>query len=144
MKKIYSTPNFDFFSPEYSELELDYAGSIKAGFPSPAEDFSQDKIDLNKLLIKHPDATFYAKVRGSSMIEDFSEGDLLIIDRSVEYSDSKIALCFVDGEFTLKRIKYLGDKCYLTPSNEDFPLIEVSADSNSQIWGIVTYSIKKH
>lgn len=144
MKIINTTSNFEFYSPEYSELELNYAGNIKAGFPSPAEDFSHDKIDLNKLLIKHPDATFYAKVKGSSMTEDFNEGDLLIIDRSVEYSDNKIALCFIDGEFTLKRIKYQDDKCYLSPSNEDFPLIEVSINSNAQIWGIVTYSVKKH
>lgn len=144
MNKIHSSPNFDFFSPEYSELRLDYVGNIKAGFPSPAEDFSNDKIDLNKLLINHPDATFYAKVKGNSMTEDFEEGDLLIIDRSVEYSNNRIALCFIDGEFTLKRIKYVDDKCFLAPSNEDFPLIEVGPESNSLIWGVVTYSIKKH
>lgn len=144
MKKIQSTPNFDFYSPGFSELELDYVGNIKAGFPSPAEDFSREKIDLNRLLIKHPDATFYAKVKGNSMTEDFEEGDLLIIDRSVEYSNNRIALCFIDGEFTLKRIKYLDNKCFLAPSNEDFPLIEVSPESNSLIWGVVTYSIKKH
>lgn len=144
MNKIHSSPNFDFFSPKYSELELDYVGNIKAGFPSPAEDFSNDKIDLNKLLINHPDATFYAKVKGNSMTEDFEEGDLLIIDRSVEYSNNRIALCFIDGEFTLKRIKYVDDKCFLAPSNEDFPLIEVGPESNALIWGVVTYSIKKH
>lgn len=144
MNKIHSSPNFDFFSPKYSELRLDYVGNIKAGFPSPAEDFSNDKIDLNKLLINHPDATFYAKVKGNSMTEDFEEGDLLIIDRSVEYSNNRIALCFIDGEFTLKRIKYVDDKCFLAPSNEDFPLIEVGPESNALIWGVVTYSIKKH
>lgn len=125
-------------------MELDYAGNIRAGFPSPADDFTQEKIDLNKLLIKHPDATFYAKVKGNSMTEDFNEGDLLIIDKSVEYSDNKVALCFVDGEFTLKRIKYVEGRCFLTPSNRDFPLIEVSPDSNAMIWGVVTFSIKKH
>lgn len=144
MKKIYSSQQFDFYSPEYSEMELDYAGNIRAGFPSPADDFTQEKIDLNKLLIKHPDATFYAKVKGNSMTEDFNEGDLLIIDKSVEYSDNKVALCFVDGEFTLKRIKYVNGKCFLTPSSESFPLIEVSPESNAMIWGVVTFSIKKH
>jgi len=108
---------------------------VNAGFPSPAEDFSREKIDLNKLLIKHPEATFYAKVKGSSMRGDFSEGDLLVIDRSVEYSDNRIALCFIDGEFTLKRIRYIDGKCFLTPSNDDFPLLEVNPESNSLIWG---------
>lgn len=144
MKKIYTSPGFDFYTPEYSDLELGYVGSIKAGFPSPADDFTQEKIDLNKLLVRHPDATFYARVKGDSMTGDFNEGDLLVIDRSVEYSNGKIALCFVDGEFTLKRIKYVNDKCFLSPSNGDFPLIEVCPESNSQIWGVVTFSIKKH
>ncbi len=144
MQKIHSTSYFDFYSPEFSELELSFAGDVNAGFPSPAEDFSRDKIDLNKLLIKHPDATFYAKVKGNSMTGDFSEGDLLVIDRSVEYSDNRIALCFIDGEFTLKRIRYIDGKCFLTPSNDDFPLLEVNPESNSLIWGVVTYSIKKH
>lgn len=144
MNKIDSSSNFDFYAPEYSDLELEYVGNIMAGFPSPADDFTYDKIDLNKLLIKHPDATFYARVKGNSMTEDFDEGDLLIIDRSVAYSNNKIALCFVDGEFTLKRIKYIDEKCFLTPSNNDFPLLEVSPESNSQIWGVVTFSIKKH
>lgn len=144
MQKIYSTGDFDFYSPEFSALELGFAGDVHAGFPSPAEDFSREKIDLNKLLIKHPDATFYAKVKGNSMTGDFSEGDLLVIDRSVEYSDNRIALCFIDGEFTLKRIRYINGKCFLTPSNNDFPLLEVNPESNTLIWGVVTYSIKKH
>lgn len=144
MEKIFSSSNFDFYSPDFSELELDYVGNIRAGFPSPAEDFSDDRIDLNKLLIRHPEATFYAKVKGNSMTEDFQEGDLLIIDRSVEYAENKIALCFIDGEFTLKRIKYVENKCFLAPSNEEFPLIEVSEGSNALIWGVVTYSVKKH
>ena len=126
MQKIHSTRDFDFYSPEFSELELDFAGDVHAGFPSPAEDFSREKIDLNKLLIRHPEATFYAKVKGNSMRGDFSEGDLLVIDRSVEYSDNRIALCFIDGEFTLKRIRYIDGKCFLTPSNDDFPLLEVN------------------
>lgn len=144
MEKIFSSSNFDFYSPDFSELELDYVGNIRAGFPSPAEDFSDDRIDLNKLLIRHPEATFYAKVKGNSMTEDFQEGDLLIIDRSVEYAENKVALCFIDGEFTLKRIKYVENKCFLAPSNDEFPLIEVSEGSNALIWGVVTYSVKKH
>ena len=115
-----------------------------AGFPSPADDFTFERIDLNKILIKQPEATFYARVKGQSMTSDFQEGDLLVIDRSVEWSNNRIALCFVDGEFTLKRLKIEGDKCFLMPSNGEFPVIEVTDDNEVVVWGVVTYSIKKH
>lgn len=119
-------------------------GGIVAGFPSPADDFVYESIDLNKLIVKHPDATFYARVRGQSMVGDFMEDDLLVIDRSMEWTDNKIALCYVENEFTLKRIKIENGKCFLIPSNSDFPIIEVNDDKDVIIWGIVTYSIKKH
>ncbi|WP_019540552.1 LexA family protein [Proteiniphilum acetatigenes] len=142
MKKVYSSRQFDFYLPEFSKLELDFAGNIAAGFPSPAEGLSDDRIDLNKLLIKHPDATFYARAKGLSMNNDFQEGDILIIDRSEEWSDNKIALCFVDGEYTLKRISIKDGKCLLIPSNEVFPVLEMN--SEVIIWGIVIFSIRKH
>ena len=142
MKKIYSSPEFDFFLPEYSSLELDFVGSVAAGFPSPAEGLEENRIDMNKLLIKHPDATFYARAKGESMNKDFQEGDILIIDRSEEWSDNKIALCFVDGEYTTKRIRIKDGKCFLIPSNDGFPVLEMS--SEVIIWGIVTYSVRKH
>lgn len=142
MKKIYSSPEFDFFLPEYSSLELDFVGSVAAGFPSPAEGLTENRIDMNKLLIKHPDATFYARAKGASMNKDFQEGDILIIDRSEEWSDNKIALCFVDGEYTTKRIRIKDGKCLLIPSNDGFPVLEMN--SEVIIWGIVTYSVRKH
>lgn len=94
--------------------------------------------------MKHPDATFYARVKGQSMTGDFMEDDLLVIDRSMEWSDNKIALCYVDNEFTLKRLKIEGGKCFLIPSNDEFPIIEVNEVNSVVVWGIVTYSIKKH
>ena len=142
MKKIYSSSEFEFFLPEYSKLELDFVGSVAAGFPSPAEGLTENRIDINKLLVKHPDATFYARAKGSSMNKDFQEGDILIIDRSEEWSDNKIALCFVDGEYTTKRIRIKDGKCFLIPSNDGFPILEMS--SEVMIWGIVTYSVRKH
>lgn len=78
------------------------------------------------------------------MTSDFDEDDLLVIDRSLEWSDNKIALCFIDGEFTLKRLRMYGDKCYLVPSNSEFPLIEVKGENEVVVWGVVTYSIKKY
>lgn len=144
MKSIYKKDRLEIFTPDISGLELPYVGGVVAGFPSPADDFVYESIDLNKLLVKHPDATFYARVRGQSMTSDFHEDDLLVIDRSVEWGDNKIALCYIENEFTLKRLKIDGDKCFLVPSNSDFPLIEVKDDNDVIVWGIVTYSIKKH
>lgn len=144
MKVIYKSESLEIFTPDTSSFELPFVGSVVAGFPSPADDYVFESIDLNKILIKHPDATFYARVKGQSMTSDFDEDDLLVIDRSLEWSDNKIALCFTDGEFTLKRLKVEGDKCYLVPSNKEFPLIEVNDESEVVVWGIVTYSIKKH
>ena len=105
MKPIYKSKNIELFIAQVSDLKLPYVGGIVAGFPSPADDFTFERIDLNKILIKQPEATFYARVKGQSMTSDFQEGDLLVIDRSVEWSNNRIALCFVDGEFTLKRLK---------------------------------------
>lgn len=144
MKPIYKSKNIELFIAQASDLKLPYVGGIVAGFPSPADDFTFERIDLNKILIKQPEATFYARVKGQSMTSDFQEGDLLVIDRSVEWSNNRIALCFVDGEFTLKRLKIEGDKCFLMPSNGEFPVIEVTDDNEVVVWGVVTYSIKKH
>ena len=144
MKSIYKSDSLEMFTPDISGLELPFVGGIVAGFPSPADDFVYESIDLNKLLVKHPDATFYARVRGQSMTEDFTEDDLLVIDRSVEWTDNKIALCYIENEFTLKRLKVEEGKCFLVPSNSDFPVIEVNNDNNVIVWGIVTFSIKSH
>ena len=144
MKSIYKSDTLEVFTPDISGLELPFVGGIVAGFPSPADDFVYESIDLNKLIVKHPDATFYARVRGQSMTGDFTEDDLLVIDRSVEWTDNKIALCYVENEFTLKRLKVEDGKCFLVPSNNDFPVIEVNEDNNVTVWGIVTFSIKSH
>lgn len=124
-------------------LEIPFVGDIKAGFPSPAEDFAASAIDLNKYIVKHPSATFFARVNGDSMNSDFSEGDLLVIDKSLDPVDGRIAVCFIDGEFTVKRIKIEKDKCLLIPSNSNFPILEVNENNNFMIWGIVSYVIKK-
>ena len=136
--------NLEFYSIEKnSDIQIEFVGSIKAGFPSPANDFLKDKIDLNKYVSLHPDATYYAKVNGLSMEGEFSDGDLLVIDKSLDPIDGKIAVCYIDGDFTVKRIKIEGNKCLLIPTNSDFPTIEVTESNQFQIWGVVSYVVKK-
>jgi DNA polymerase V len=144
MKKELNTQKIELIQPESSEQKYPYIGNVQAGFPSPADDFFHDYISLDELLVDHKETTFFARVSGSSMGNDFSDGDLLIIDKSLDWEENKIALCFIDGEFTLKRIKLKDGKCYLVPSNKDFPLIEVNYEQGVTIWGVVKYSIRKH
>ncbi|WP_108822307.1 LexA family transcriptional regulator [Dysgonomonas sp. Marseille-P4361] len=119
-------------------------GGIKAGFPSPAQDFMDLSIDLNKELVKHPSSTFYGRVSGDSMIDaGIYDGDILIIDKSLEPKDGDMAVCFIDGEFTIKYIKIEEKVIWLVPANENYKPIKATEDNDFLIWGIVTYSIKK-
>ena len=120
-------------------------GGISAGFPSPAQDYIDLKIDLNKELIANPSTTFYGRVRGVSMIDaGISNGDILIIDKSIEPKDGDTVVCFIDGEFTLKYIKKDGEVVFLVPANEKFKPIQITEENNFCIWGVVTYSIHPH
>ena len=137
----------DIFKPDLStSLALPYAdGGIKAGFPSPAQDYISESIDLNRELIRHPAATFYARVDGDSMIGDGIEsGDILVVDRSIEPADGDLAVCSIDDEFTLKRISLRAGSIWLIPSNERFDPILVTPEHNFMVWGVVTYTIKQH
>lgn len=144
-RKIVSNKQLDFLRvDEQSEVLILYVGNINAGFPSPADDYLELKIDLTRELVKHPEATFYARVRGKSMINaGLDDGDVLIIDRSLEPTDGKIAVCYIDGEFTIKRLKVEKDICWLMPENEDFSPIKVTEENDFIVWGIVSYIIKK-
>lgn len=145
LKNLHNTKVFDFYAPDYStELELPYVDvGISAGFPSPADDFLELTIDLNKHLIKHKDSTFFAKVKGHSMKNaGIFDGDLLIIDKSLAPQDGKIAICQIDGEFTVKRIKKENDVVWLIAENEDYKPIKVTEENELMIWGIVIHSIK--
>jgi DNA polymerase V len=146
LKSIHSSPTLEFYIPDYStELSLPFVDAgIKAGFPSPADDFIELSIDLNKHLIKHKDTTFFATVKGHSMKNaGIYDGDLLIIDKSLEPQNDKIAICQIDGEFTVKRIKIEQNVVWLIAENEDFEPIKVTPDNELIIWGMVTASIKK-
>lgn len=129
-----------------TSLPLKYADEgIRAGFPSPAQDYLEQAIDLNKELIKHPASTFYGRVIGDSMRDEgIEEGDILIIDKSLELLDDDLAVCFIDGEFTVKRVRLETDAAWLVPSNPDYPLIKVTKDNDFIVWSIVTYTIKKN
>tara|TARA_Y100000739_G_C20388036_1_gene364297 strand:- start:202 stop:633 length:432 start_codon:yes stop_codon:yes gene_type:complete len=117
---------------------------ISAGFPSPADDFKEIRISLDKELVKNSESTFYARVSGDSMIEaGLDDGDLIVIDRSLDPENGKIAVCFIDGEFTVKTIKKEENKIFLIPQNKIYKPIEVEEGNELIIWGIVNYVIKK-
>lgn len=121
-----------------------FEGRVQAGFPSPAQGEYADSIDLNRALITNPAATFCARVIGNSMVDaGINEDDMLIIDRSLTPHDGCIAVCFIDGDFTVKRLSVRNDGVYLTPANASFPELKVSEDSNFQIWGVVSHIIKR-
>lgn len=126
-----------------SDLQF-FESRVQAGFPSPAQGEYADSIDLNRALITNPAATFCARVIGDSMVDaGINEGDLLIIDRSLNPCDGNIAVCFVDGEFTVKRLSVRDDGIYLTPANAAFPELKVGEDNNFVVWGVVSHIIKR-
>ncbi len=115
-----------------------------AGFPSPATDYMTQAIDLNRELVRHPAATFYGRVVGDSMIDaGVDEGDILVIDRSLDAKDGDMAVCFVDGEFTLKYLKFHEGGLTLVPANGKYTPVEIQEGSDFKMWGVVTYIIKK-
>ena len=121
-----------------------YLARIPAGFPSPADDYLDKNLDLNEYLIKKPSATFCVRVEGNSMVKaGIHDGDMLIVDRSLEPGDKKIVIAVVNGELTVKRIRKRKGKVYLEPESDEFNAIELSEATDCQIWGVVTYAIHK-
>jgi len=141
--KLYKSLAF-FIPDQQTRLKIPlYENGISAGFPSPADDFLDTSIDLNKELIKNKSTTFFARVKGSSMIgAGINDGDLLIIDKSITPKSGNIAVCFIDGDFTVKRIDITKDIIWLIAENKAYPPIKVTADNDFTIWGIVTNVIK--
>ncbi len=133
------------FHPNQSlGLALPAAHQISAGFPSPADDYLEAALDLNEVLIKNPSSTFYGTVQGNSMIEaGVDHGDLLVIDKALPYRHDALAVCYLDGEFTLKRLKKEGENLYLMPANQSYKPLMVREGSDFAVWGIVTYIIKR-
>lgn len=126
---------------------------VHAGFPSPATDYMTQAIDLNRELVRHPAATFYGRVVGDSMIDaGVNEGDVLVIDRSLEPQNGDMVVCYVDGEFALKHLRFSSAegtdgkserKISLVPANDRYPVIDVTEGMDFKMWGVVTYVIKK-
>ena len=129
-----------------SSYESNHLGNIKAGFPSPAEDI-REKLDLIKLLVKHKASTFFFRISGVSMVDAaLDEGDIIIVDRAIDPYNNCKAVCYIDGEYTVKRVEMGENKVRLMPANEQnttYKPIDVTAENNFMIWGVVTYVIKK-
>ena len=127
----------------HSELELPFADEgVRAGFPSPAQDYMENSIDLNRDLVKHPESTFYARVVGDSMVEaGVNEGDILVIDKSLDVRTGDMAVCVVNGEFTVKNIELLPDRVILHPANKAYPPLIITEADQFEVWGVVTYVI---
>ena len=129
-------------------IDLLMMGSVKAGFPSPAEEV-REKLDLVKLLVQHSASTFFFRIDGISMVDaDMDEGDIIIVDRAVEPYNNCKAVCFIDGEYTVKRVEIHEGGAFLMPCNEKNtkykPMpIPVGPDNDFLIWGVVTWVIKK-
>lgn len=130
-----------FLNKGYVRCPL-YSSRVQAGFPSPADDYIEDHLDLNEYLIKHPAATFFVKAEGQSMIgANIQSGDLLIVDRSIPATHGKIVIAAIQGELTVKRLYHQHGKVQLLPENPDFQPIDVSENSDLIIWGVVTHVI---
>ena len=129
-----------------SSFESLVMGEVKAGFPSPAEDI-REKLDLVKLLVRHKASTFFFRIDGVSMVDAaMYDGDIIIVDRAIEPYNNCKAVCYIDGEYTVKRVEMLDGKVRLMPANEQntkYKPIEVQPENQFIIWGVVTYTIKK-
>ena len=117
-----------------------FADAVQAGFPSPAGDYIEKRLDLNELIVKHPAATFFVRAQGDSMIDaGIHTDDILVVDRSLEVTNNKIVIAVVDGELTVKRYRVQKGKHYLVADNKNFKPIEIEPEADFRIWGVVTF-----
>ena len=127
-----------------SAQQILFDATVPAGFPSPAADYEQDKLDLNKHLVSNPAATFFVKVAGDSMTgAGIHHGDLLVVDRSVEPRDKSVVIAVLNGELTVKRIRIRNRKITLEPENHNYSAQEITPDTAFEVWGVVTNVIHK-
>jgi DNA polymerase V len=127
-----------FLASVASRLPL-YAARVAAGFPSPADDYIEGKLDLNEHLVKHPAATFFVRVEGDSMIgAGIHSGDILVVDRSLKPRHGKIVIAVLDGELTVKRLEQRKGVLRLLPENNSYPIVEITDAMDFLIWGVVT------
>ena len=116
-----------------------FACGVSAGFPSPADDYSDSQLDLNDFLVKHPAATFFVRVAGDSMLgAGIHHGDILVVDRSLEPVSGKVVIAVVNGELTVKRLQQENGMVRLVAENPNYPPIELTEETAGEIWGVVT------
>lgn len=121
-----------------------FLSPVAAGFPSPADDFLEKRLDLNEYLIKNPPATYFVRVSGHSMSSaGIHDGDILVVDKSVEPSDGKIVVAILFGEFTVKTLRLRGGQAFLIPANSAYEEIAVTPEMDCEIWGVVTSVVRK-
>jgi len=129
------------------KLQLQFAPSVRAGFPSPAEDYLNESLDFNRDLIKHPEATFYGRVQGDSMIgAGICDGDIAVIDRSIEAEHGNVVVAYINNEFTVKFLDLTHKRegyIELKPANDAFQPIRIDENDNFEVWGVVIWTIKK-
>ena len=141
-------PSIHILQGEFAkQLELQFAPGIRAGFPSPAEDYLHDSLDFNRDLIRNPEATFYGRVEGDSMIEaGICDGDIAVIDRSVEAQNGDVVVAYVNEEFTIKYLDLthrVEGYIELRPANRQFKPIRIDSDDDFEVWGVVVWTIKQ-
>lgn len=127
-------------------IELELAEDLHAGFPNPAQDYAGDSIDLAREMVRHPESTFYARIAGNSMQEaGIHDGDIVVIDRSLEPHNGNYVAAYIDGEFTVKEYQHdAKNQCaWLIPHNKEFDKIKVTADNDFCIWGVITHCVHK-
>jgi len=117
---------------------------ISAGFPSPAEDWIEGRLDLNHHLIKHPAATFYMRVIGDSMNDEIREGDILVVDRAAEAEDGDVVIVRIFNDFTVKKLSLQDGKIWLLSANESYQPMEITEEMDFEVWGKVLWSIRGH
>lgn len=135
-----------FINPYNIKVNLPFKieGVVSAGFPSPATDYIDKELNFKELFIKNESSTFFVQVSGNSMINSgIFDGDILVIDKSLDPTDNSILVCFIDGEFTIKRVSKIEGNYYLIPDNPQFKPIKIDEHSDFRLWGVVTFAIHK-
>lgn len=130
-------------TPEGERLPL-YLSPVQAGWPSPAEDYVDEQINLHEIAVRNPAATFFVRASGDSMLGvGIHDGDLLVVDRSLEAAHNRIVIAALDGELLVKRLVRRGGKTYLAPANPEYPEIDITNREYVHIWGVVSYVLHK-